>query len=122
MVPWWLPVNFVWNALVMAGTLAAQGVLRPCPVSRLIGYLMLITVLGALVDTVWQIGVTPPLLIYQGRAPAGAYLRAMPIAVVALGVINFLFGARLLRLRRKEAVVLGCTMGLLTAPWSIVLL
>ena len=31
MVPWWLPVNFLWNVLVIAGTLAAQGVLRSRP-------------------------------------------------------------------------------------------
>jgi len=119
MVPWWLPVNFVWNALVMAGTLAAQGVLRSRSAGRLISYLILTTLLGALVDTTWQIAVSanaPP-----GPMPSGVWLRAMPIAIVALGGVNFLLGASLLKLRWRQAVVLGCTMGLLTAPWSIVL-
>jgi len=119
MIPWWLPANFVWNAIVMAGTLAAQGALRSRPVGRFIGYLIVTTLLGAIADTIWQIAVetnAPP-----GPTPTGLWLRAMPIVIVALGVVNFLLGASLLQLRRRQEVVLGWTMGLLTAPWSIVL-
>ena len=121
MIPWWLPVNFLWNVLVIAGTLAAQGVLRSRPIGRLIGYLILTTVLGALVDTVWQIAVDTNIPLARRPTPTGDFLRAMPIVIIALGIVNFLLGANLLQLRRRQAVVLGCTMGLLTAPWSIVL-
>ena len=122
MIPWWLPANFLWNVLVIAGTLAAQGVLRSRPIGRLIGYLILTTVLGALVDTVWQIAVQANIPLARRPTPTGDFLRAMPIVIVALGIVNFLLGASLLQLRRRQAVILGCAMGLLTAPWSIVLL
>ncbi len=86
------------------GTLAAQGALRSRPVGRFIGYLIVTTVLGALADTIWQIAVetNPP----PGPTPTGLWLRAMPIVIVALGIVNFLLGASLLQLRRRQ----GC-------PW-----
>lgn len=52
MVPWWLPVNLLWNAIVIAGTLAAQRLLRALPVKWMIGYLLVTTLVGVIVDTV----------------------------------------------------------------------
>ncbi len=121
MVPWWLSVNLLWNAVVIAGTLAAQRLLRALPVGRLIGYLLVTTLAGAIVDTVWHIAVTATNRIPGGWTQPGAYLRAMPIVIIALGLVNLLLAAGLLRLDWKRAAVLGGAMGLLTAPWAIVL-
>ncbi|MCK4450682.1 MAG: hypothetical protein KAX26_08835 [Anaerolineae bacterium] len=121
MVPWWLPVNLLWNAVVIAGTLAAQRLLRALPVKRMIGYLLVTTLVGAIVDSIWQVAVAAANHMPGGPTPSGAYLQAMPIAIVVLGLANLLLAAGLLRLDWKRAAVLGGAMGLLTAPWAIVL-
>ena len=121
MVPWWLPVNLLWNAVVIAGTLAAQRLLRALPVGRLIGYLLVTTLIGAIVDSIWQVAVAAANPMPGGPTPSGAYLRAMPIVIVALGLVNLLLAAGLLRLDWRRAAVLGGAMGLLTAPWAVVL-
>lgn len=121
MVPWWLPVNLLWNAVVIAGTLAAQRLLRALSVKRMIGYLLVTTLVGAIVDTVWEIAVTAANPMPGGPTPSGAYLRAMPCAIIALGLVNLLLAAGLLRLDWRQAAVLGGTMGLLTAPWAVML-
>lgn len=56
-----------------------------------------------------------------GRIPSGAYLGAMPIAMIALAALNLLLAAGILQLPWKRAAVLGGAMGLLTAPWAILL-
>ena len=121
MVPWWLPANLLWNAVVIAGTLAAQRLLRALPVKRMIGYLLVTTLVGAIVDTVWHIAVTAANHMPGGPTPSGAYLRAMPIVIVVLGLANLLLAAGLLQLDWRRAAALGGAMGLLTAPWAIVL-
>ncbi|MBC8255078.1 MAG: hypothetical protein H8E35_13780 [Ardenticatenia bacterium] len=121
MVPWWLPVDLLWNAVVIAGTLAAQRLLRTLSVRRLIGYLLVTTLVGAIVDTVWESAVSTANRVPWGPTPSGAYLRAMPIVIVVLGLVNLLLAAGLLRLDWRRAAVLGGAMGLLTAPWAVVL-
>ncbi|MDY6877727.1 MAG: hypothetical protein SWK90_16215 [Chloroflexota bacterium] len=121
MVPWWLPVNLLWNAVVTAGTLAAQRLLRTLSVRRLIGYLLVTTLVGAIVDSIWHIAVTAANRVPWGPTPSGVYLQAMPIVIVVLGLANLLLAAGLLRLAWKRAAILGGAMGLLTAPWAIVL-
>jgi len=106
---------------VIAGTLAAQRLLRTLSVRRLIGCLLVTTLVGAIVDTVWHIAVTAANRMPGGWTQPGAYLRAMPIAMIALGLLNFLLAAGLLQMDWKRAAILGGAMGLLTAPWAIVL-
>lgn len=121
-VGWWLPVNGVWNGIVFAGTLSAQRVLHMVSVKRGVAYVVVTTLVGGVVDTVWQIGVVTASRLPGGRIPSGAYLRAMPIAGIASAGLNFLLAAGILRLPWKRAAILGVAMGLLTAPWTILLL
>ena len=127
-IPWWLPVNLLWNAIVIVSTLATQRLLRELAVRRLLGYLVLTTIVGAIVDTVWHLATTyavrastPDYLTYPKLMP-GACLRAMPVIIVVLGLVNFLLAAGLLRLKWRRAAILGGAMGLFTAPWLVVLL
>jgi len=70
---------------------------------------------------VWHIAVTAANRMPGGWTQSGAYLRAMPIVIIALGLVNLLLAAGLLWLDWKRAAVLGSAMGLLTAPWAVVL-
>ena len=50
-------MNPLWNAVVSAGALAAQRLLRTLSVRCLIGYLPITTLVGAIVDSIWQAAV-----------------------------------------------------------------
>jgi hypothetical protein len=121
LVPWWLPVNLLWNTIVTTGTLAAQRLLRTLSMKRLVAYLLVTTLAGAIVDTAWHIAVTAANRIPIGGIPPNAYLKAMPSAIIMLGLVNLLLAAGILRLDWKRAAILGIAMGLITAPWSILL-
>ena len=111
-------VNLGFNTLVV---LAAWRFFRlpfswPAPLR----YVLFATLLGLVADFTALLG-------YEAlRGPvAGADVVFAPAIILAAGILIFCFNyvlARAFSLRRREALILAVTLGIVTAPWTVLLL
>lgn len=118
-----LAINYVVNAVVVRLTLGRLSM--PRPLKTILGYSVPATVLGLAADLA---GLAVFEALFPERYAPGAASSLHPglfilIAVAGLlvAVVNYLLSGPLLGLRGQHRLIIAAAMGLITAPWLVLL-
>ncbi len=122
-------LDFAWNYLVFFGTVRLTGI--GLPPKRKNWYAVSATAIGLGVDILYYGLTWGPHYVGNSRVPT-LFVRPYPnpllqlatilIPMAAIAVANFGISRFYFSFSPRQALTLGMTMGILTAPWLIVLL
>ena len=113
-------VSYIWNLLILIGALTLLKRRSCFSTEKLLGHTILVTLGGWSVDLAHLyllFVVLPPFPINQQRLLTAGLSMLLPMGGIFLW--NWLLSQTSLELPRRDAIIVGLLMGLLTAPWLI---
>jgi len=108
--PLGIGLALLWSFAVLASVQLTVRLIMAFSVTR--------TVLAAVVLTAITVPLSSAYLLLFGRS-----LTAMPVAMLLTGIGGYVIAVRVLRFRRQRSTIVAAIgIGLLSAPWSVLLI
>ena len=122
-----LIIDYFWNYLILFLALRLQHI--NISIKRKLVYTVIITAFGLIIDWLYYElawgtavfgGLRMPTLFPRPGTQPGLEIATIVVPMILIGIVNY-FASRLhLHLNRKDGLIVGGMMAVLTAPWLIV--